>query len=60
MILQEIYTIPENLIQEAREYAFASRAFTSDRHDFHEGGLDAKERKMLEGKLGEPLNILYD
>lgn len=47
--------IPENLISEAKEYANKSRAYTSDRHDFHEGGLDAKERKMYEGKLGEKI-----
>ena len=40
-------------IQEAKEYALKSRSFTSNRHDFHEGGLNAKQRKMLEGKIGE-------
>jgi hypothetical protein len=40
-------------ISEALQYAKLSRSFTSDRHDFHEGGLSAKQRKMFEGKLGE-------
>ncbi len=47
--------IPSKLIAEAEDYSRISRSFTSDRHDFHEGGLDAKQRKMLEGKLGEKL-----
>lgn len=41
------------LISEAKSYASKSRAFTSNRHDFHEGGLSAKEKKMYQGKLGE-------
>ena len=29
-------------------------------HDFHEGGLDAKQRKMFEGKLVKnPLNNFF-
>ena len=51
----ERITIPRDLIVEAESYAKISRSFTSDRHDFHEGGLDAKQRKMFEGKLGEKL-----
>jgi len=47
--------IPAELIIEAEHYADISKSFTSDRHDFHEGGLDAKRQKMLEGKLGEKL-----
>lgn len=47
--------IPEVLVREAEDYALASRSFTSNRHDFHEGGLAAKQRKMYEGKLGEKL-----
>lgn len=39
--------------EEAKEYALISKSFTSNRHDFHEGGLNAKQRKMFEGKLGE-------
>jgi hypothetical protein len=46
-------TINLNLQKEAEAYASISKAYTSDRHDFHEGGLDAKRRKMFEGKLGE-------
>lgn len=46
-------TIPENLVSEALEYAKLSRKFTSNRHDFHPGGLDNKQKKMFEGKLGE-------
>jgi hypothetical protein len=45
--------LEEYLISEAIEYASISKKFTSNRHDFHEGGLSAKERKMYEGKLGE-------
>lgn len=59
MILKKIYKIPENLVQEAMVYAKTSRKFTSDRHDFHEGGLNAKERKMFEGKLGEKIFKLF-
>jgi len=47
--------IPPDLVAEAEHYAKISRSFTSDRHDFHEGGLSAKQRKMFEGKLGEKL-----
>ena len=39
--------------KEAKDYATISKSFTSNRHDFHEGGLNAKQRKMFEGKLGE-------
>lgn len=45
--------IRQDLIAEAADYARMSRKFTSNRHDFHEGGLSAKQRKMFEGKLGE-------
>lgn len=45
--------IKKDLIKEALEYAQLSKSFTSDTHDFHEGGLNAKQRKMFEGKLGE-------
>jgi hypothetical protein len=47
--------IPAELIAEAENYARISKSYTSDRHDFHEGGLKAKQRKMYEGKLGEKL-----
>lgn len=52
-MIREIYTIPDALYQEALDYARASRAYTSDRHDFHPGGLNNKQQKMFEGKLGE-------
>ena len=45
--------IDKNLELEASEYALMSRSFTSDRHDFHSGGLSEKQKKMFEGKLGE-------
>lgn len=47
--------IQKKFVDEAEEYALISRKFTSNRHDFHEGGLDAKQRKMFEGKLGEKI-----
>lgn len=53
MILREEYIISPNLCQEAFVYARSSRAYTSNRHDFHGGGLDNKQQKMFEGKLGE-------
>ena len=40
-------------VNEALEYSELSKSFTSNTHDFHEGGLNAKQRKMFEGKLGE-------
>lgn len=46
-------TISDSFEEEAKKYAIISKSFTSDRHDFHEGGLNAKQRKMFEGKLGE-------
>ena len=46
-------TIKKQFIEEALKYAELSKSFTSDTHDFHEGGLNAKQRKMFEGKLGE-------
>lgn len=53
MILREDYVISPELYQEALNYARSSRAYTSNRHDFHAGGLDNKQQKMFEGKLGE-------
>lgn len=53
MIFREEYHIPNDLIQEALSYAISSRAYTSNRHDFHAGGLNNKQQKMFEGKLGE-------
>ena len=54
-----IYKIPEELMKEAIDYAMVSKEYTSNRHDFHEGGLDAKKRKMLEGKMGEKIFKLF-
>ena len=59
MILRKEYIIPQNLINEAAEYAELSRSFTSDRHDFHAGGLTNKQKKMFEGKLGEKIFKLF-
>lgn len=59
MILREEYVIEGALYEEARSYAERSRAYTSNRHDFHEGGLDRKEQKMFEGKLGEKAVKLF-
>lgn len=53
MILRDEYIIPADLYQEALDYARSSRAYTSNRHDFHAGGLNNKQQKMFEGKLGE-------
>lgn len=53
MILKDEYIIPADLYQEALVYAQSSRSYTSDRHDFHAGGLNNKQQKMFEGKLGE-------
>ena len=53
LIIREKYVISGDLYNEAVTYAKKSRAFTSNRHDFHPGGLNNKEKKMLEGKLGE-------
>ena len=53
MIFRDNYRIEGALYKEALDYARKSRSFTSNRHDFHAGGLDNKQKKMLEGKLGE-------
>lgn len=45
--------IPQNYVMEAMDYANKSKSFTSDRHDFHDGGINNKQKKMFEGKLGE-------
>lgn len=58
-ILHESYTIPEDLINEAYNYAVLSRSFTSNRHDFHAGGLNNKQQKMFEGKLGEKIFKMF-
>lgn len=59
MKLRNEYIIPDNLINEAAEYAKLSSSFTSNRHDFHSGGLTNKERKMFEGKLGEKILKMF-
>lgn len=59
MNLRKEYIIPEDLIKEAAEYAKLSRAFTSNRHDFHAGGLTNKQKKMFEGKLGEKIFKMF-
>ena len=53
MIIRENYVITGPLYQEALQYAERSKTFTSNRHDFHAGGLENKKKKMFEGKLGE-------
>lgn len=53
MILKDLYYIPNDLIDEALVYADLSKKYTSNRHDFHSGGLKNKQIKMFEGKLGE-------
>ena len=53
LIIRENYVITGSLYDEAVSYARKARAFTSNRHDFHPGGLNNKEKKMFEGKLGE-------
>ncbi len=60
METKRIIKITQELIDEALNYASKSKSYTSNRHDFHEGGLDAKQRKMFEGKLGEKiLKIIF-
>ena len=53
LIIRENYVITGSLYDEAVSYAKKARAFTSNRHDFHPGGLSNKEKKMFEEKLGE-------
>lgn len=53
MILRDSYHIEGELYESALRYAFLARRYTSNRHDFHAGGLSNKQRKMFEGKLGE-------
>lgn len=53
IILRNQYQIPQNLINEALQYAQLSANYTSNRHDFHQGGINNKKLKMFEGKLGE-------
>lgn len=53
MILRSKYFISNELYLEALVYADKSKKYTSNRHDFHSGGLTNKKQKMFEGKLGE-------
>lgn len=53
MKIRSKYIIENIFIREAVDYAEKSKSYTSNRHDFHEGGLKNKKRKMFEGKLGE-------
>lgn len=60
-------TLTKADFEEAEEYANLSKGYTSDRHDFHKGGLNNKKIYMFFGKLGEKAvrqlfvnhNILY-
>ena len=54
-----MYTLTDELIEEARNYAALSKRFTSNRHDFHDGSLSQKENKMLSGKLGEGIFKMF-
>lgn len=47
--------VRDEFLQEAAEYAKASCQYTSNRHDFHDGGLNRKAEKMFEGKVGEKI-----
>lgn len=61
MTVRETYVIEGALYEEAAAYAKRARAYTSNRHDFHPGGLANKEKKMLEGKLGEKaVKLLFE
>ena len=51
--------IKKEFIEEAYSYAVKSKAHTSNRHDFHDGGLEDKQQKMFEGKLGEKIFKQY-
>jgi hypothetical protein len=55
MMEQERIVITDEFIKEAEDYANLSCGYTSNRHDFHEVGLNAKQRKMYQGKLGEKI-----
>lgn len=52
-------SIISSLIEEAYDYAELSGEFTSNRHDFHNGGINNKKFKMYEGKLGEKIFKQY-
>ena len=60
MIIRHSYKIEGTLYDEALSYAEDSKRYTSNRHDFHPGGLENKKQKMFEGKLGEKaVKILF-
>lgn len=58
-LVQTEYKIPQIFIDEALEYAELSKSYTSNRHDFHPGGLNNKKAKMFEGKLGEKIFKMF-
>lgn len=47
MKLREKYKIENQLYQEALNYAESSKQYTSNRHDFHAGGLDNKSKRKI-------------
>lgn len=53
MIIRDNYLIEGEFYKSALAYAELSKQYTSNRHDFHSGGLANKKEKMFEGKLGE-------
>lgn len=53
------YNIDPWMIEEAEQYAILSAPHTSNRHDFHKGGVSEKALKMFEGKLGEKVFKLW-
>ncbi len=60
IIVRDYYKIEGTLYREALSYADSAKQYTSNRHDFHAGGLDNKKQKMFEGKLGEKaVKILF-
>lgn len=50
-----VIQLSNEMIAEAMDYAIKSKEYLSKRHGFHEGGLEANQRKMFEGKLGEKI-----
>lgn len=48
-----IIYVTEQDIDAAKKYAELSKQYTSNRHDFHQGGLENKRIKMMLGKIGE-------
>ena len=58
-IKKEKYIISEDLKNEALNYAELSKTYTSDAHDFHDGGFLNKKIKMYEGKLGEKIFKMF-